>query len=386
MFQVFFWLFCSSLTYQCVADARVADPVPNMTLVHIQVATRHGSRSPLDNLANFSSFDKFICDNTDSIAPRMYAAPVEHYRRFRHVYDDRYVEFRSNCGIGELTVDGMKQHKHLGSVYREYLVEKLGFLPKEMDPKLFHFISSPIDRCIKSEESFLSGLYPIKSPDEVLMIETGIDTLSSVYPNPIFCGDIREMIKNFSLTQKYQQFFDENWESMKEVAEMLHIEKDYNKMNDICEWAATYYCGVDRLPSFMTDEFIDKCLRVIGFNHFDLFETNPGVAFSFSMRHMLTVADEAIGGKGVKYVHFSGHDSTLAAFMVLLGVHMDRVPPYASHIATEIWADNGGNHYIRFVYNGEPLVLKDFGQSLVRYDWFRSVIVPKIQHCFDVPV
>jgi acid phosphatase len=155
----------------------------------------------------------------------------------------------------------------------------------------------------------------------------------------------------------------------------------------MCDWAVTYGCGQDQTPSFINTEVHDKCKKVISYYHYNLFETNPDVPISHTMRHLLSIADEVIGQlQPIKFVLVSAHDSTIAALQVFLGIHQDEVPPYASNLEMEYWADDAGELSIRFVLNGKPITIPHFNTDLVKLHEFSTWAVPRIQHCMEIPI
>jgi acid phosphatase len=359
-----------------------------MKLKLVQMITRHGERTPQVSLLNLSASDNWTCDSEDAISGYVDAAPETHYRTYTTVLDKRFNDFKPNCRAGDLTVTGMEQHFELGKSARKHFIDDLHFLPENMDPKYFKFISSPFDRCFKSAQSFLTGFYEPKSDNEVLNIETGTDVLSSLFPNPGFCKEIKEQKEAFNALPETEKYLNQTWEKVADMASQLGLKKSNDNILSMCDWAVTYGCAQDKVPAFLTDDVFDTCRKVVGYYHFKYFELNPNVPISYTLRHMYQISDNIIGqSQPTRFVLISAHDSTITALLVFLGIDDEAVPPFASNMCMELWSEEETNElYVRFALNGKPVTIKEFNSDVVKFDEFRVWSDPKIQHCLDVPI
>lgn len=307
-----------------------------------------------------------------------------------HRIDERYAQYPPSCQAGDLTIEGMMEHLNLGKSFRRYLVDDLKFLPEKMDPKHFQFISSNIDRCFRSAESFLTGFYKPENPNEVLNIQTGDDGSSTLVATKDACKELSESLTEF---ENGEEMAEKVNETCKYVMGALHgvgrDECSYNNVHDLCSWTATMSCSNNTMPDFMTQEVIDKCNEFNGFLQFNQYNDiryGPGIAASYIMRNCFSAVDDSIaGGNGKKFTLLSAHDTTLSAVLVLLGNVNKYMPPFASYLAMEIWKDKDQTYYVRYVFNGEPVNIKYFNKTIVRYDDFRYYISPLIDYCHDFP-
>ena len=148
-------------------------------------------------------------------------------------------------------------------------------------------------------------------------------------------------------------------------------------------------CSENPRPDFMTQEVVDKCNEFNGFMQFKQYNDTrygPGIASSYIMRNSFYAVDDSIaGGNGKKFTLLSSHDTTISAILVLLGNVHKYMPPYASYLAMEILKDKEQTYYVRYVFNGEPVTIKHFNKTIVRYDDFRHYISPLIDYCHDFP-
>ena len=387
VFFYFFYFIFSNFNY-CEAEHKTALPIPNMTLKNIQIITRHGKRTPLEIFLPKNLRGQWICDSDEAISKRIKAAPSKQYRYFHQILDERLVEYPPNCRPGDLLVEGMEQHKLNGIAYRKYLIEDLKFLPEEMDPTYFKFYSSPIERCIRSAESFLVGFYPPKSNNEVLSIETGSTTIYPLMINPNFCKELKDQDIKLKNSTEYKNFLNLILPSLIDTLQFLNLDNSPDNIHKVCQWAIAYNCSnTFQGPSFFTNEMVSNCRKQQAYMQYGLysFEGKRGIASAAPMRQLIFNADESIGSSNsIKFILHSAHDTTVASLVSLLGYQYEFIPPYSSHLAMELWEDNLKNIYIRWVFNGKPLIPLGFDSEIVRYDFFRFNLMPLIDHCYEI--
>jgi hypothetical protein len=96
-------------------------------------------------------------------------------------------------------------------------------------------------------------------------------------------------------------------------------------------------------------------------------------------------ADAQIAGATkVKMGIFSAHDTSVAACLVALGFTDVHIPFYRSHLAFEYWRGQNGVLSIRVVFNGIPVLVNPFTETVVPLDDFRTVIQPFLDFCPNV--
>ena len=380
--------FSISLDPRCQADVKTAQPVAGMNLTYVQVMTRHGMRTPIEKFPSDRSLrGEWNCNPVGHLGSRTSTSPNGHYRLVHHAIDERFVPYPPTCGNGHLTVEGMEQHLSNGRQYRQHYIDDLDFLPKKFDPSLFTFVSSPVDRCFRSAESFIFGLYPPIDPNEVIDIQTGSDAVSSLVVPGENCEEAEDFIDKFRHGPKYEEFINRTYDDLKDGLNYFKLPKSFEGYDQLCSWVISFTCNDNvQLPSFVTDKVIDKCYEVCAFNQFGTFKQapSPGLMGSTAVRQAMEIVDNAItGGNGKKFSLLSAHDTTVAAYLTLLGYTDEkRPPPYASHLAMELWKDKHDELYVRYVYNGEPVELPDFdNQTIVRFDLFRHHIASLIDYC-----
>lgn len=390
MFYLLAILATSRFDYRCEANRTHAAPIDGMKLKYIQVLTRHGQRTPIQVFLDKSNRGQWECDGESAIATRCYSSPARRYRYITKKFDQRYVDYLPNCRPGDLTIYGQNQHVKLGNMYRDYLVNELHFLPSKLDPRLVKLVSSSVDRSFRSAESFLMGFYPPTDVNEVLDMETGSATTSSMIISGGNCKDVEQAINKFHESDEYKAILDKYYPTLKESLDALQLDKSYHGFDSLCGWVIAFVCNdTIRTPSFITDEVIDVCNKVQAVHQYNTFASakSPGLVISYTMRHMLKLADDFLVGKSPKkFALLSAHDTTLAALLTLLGYKDEIIPPYASHIAMEIWEDVDREKYVRFVFNGKPVQIASLNNDVIKYDDFRTYVQPLIDYCYEIEV
>lgn len=388
LFILFFKFDHSQLDERCYAPIEYPEPLPNKTLIYFQVMTRHGMRTPIEILPKQKDQrSSWNCNPPNHFASRTSTSPSNHYRRVYRKVDERMIAYPPTCGNGDLTVEGMEMHYNIGQLYRRYLVDKLHFLPEKFDPSYFKFVSSPVDRCFRSAESFIYGLYEPQNQNEVISIQTGSDSCSSLTVPGENCQEATDFTNEFRYGPIYDAFVNETYPIIKDALNYFGFGKGFNDYDQLCSWVISFMCNPNaRFPSVINESIITECFRINSFNQYGMYRQAPskGLHVSTAFNQAMRIADEALGNSnGQKFTLLSAHDTTIASYMTLLGqIDDSKPPPYASHLAMEIWADESNERYVRYVFNGQPVKLSDFnGETVVRYDEFRTVMAPYVDHC-----
>lgn len=354
-------------------------------LVQVTVLTRHGARSPMHAFLERPQRGVWMCDAPGAISGRIEAVPRVHPRKVRTILDNRFADYPPNCRVGELILEGMNAHERLGRSYREYLVNEIGLLDARLNPKQLFVRATAYDRTYKSAMSFLKGLYEPESENEIIDVTTGT-TSDHFKAGKKYCGDMAKLGVNF--TKNMEQYIEE-------IRDLLAPVKEYVKMNSwtpdsvnsMCDWLVTMDCNEENFDRTLINQtHIDTCHDFIIKMFFDLYfqdNVTNGVGFSYSMREILRLLDDVLNGETEhKFILLSSHDSTVSAFLSLLGNKVPRIP-YASNLAMETY-EKDGEHYVRFVFNSKPLGIGFMdNQVLVNLTEFREKLSPYIDYCHE---
>ncbi|KAH0792119.1 histidine acid phosphatase [Histomonas meleagridis] len=387
---MFFFLlsFAFSFDQTCVASTSTPpEPPEGYKLVQIQVLTRHGARSPLNALLNRTQRGQWNCDSDDAVSGRINVANLNKPRRIRHLMDPRLTDYPPSCAVGELTLEGMNQHKLLGASYRKYLVDKKFLSTDYINPDEMFVRATTYDRTYRSAISFLNGLYPPARPDEIISVIIG-STYDVLRPSSSYCPEIKQLETDFLNTDSFKNQLKEGQEMFGELGKYLDISiTDRSSLEKVCDWVNTLSCDEREIGPSVTSQMISKCRTISGSFMFGAYggdnNKTRGIAFSTGMREIFRVIDEALSGVSpVKFALHSAHDTSVVAMLTALGQNVNSVPPYASHIAVELF-EKDQKYYVRFSFNGNPLVIPMMNSNETIYDMhaFRSMMEPLIDHC-----
>lgn len=361
----------------CQAPRLMPTPLRNMSLVHVSVITRHGHRTPNYQFVPLEERGTWECrsDNMNNSK-----------RIFNYLKKDakkKSIEYLPNCMPADLTLLGEEMHKDLGAAYRQYYVNELHFLPEKFSPKLFHFESSPTRRTFLSAESFINGFYPPSGKEEIITIASGSQMTSSINGWGDNCKAYKTQNKKYRNGPEYKEMLEKGWPMMEHIANQFHMPRTVASMRAICSWATAFNCTTsDNLPDYLDDKFMSFCYQEQWMSKFGSYQstTNQSVAGSPVLRRILKDLDSALKN-GQKFSLFSGHDSTIAAVLAMLGKYLKYVPTYASHLNFEVLKDENAEMFVRFTVNGETFKIQPFDQVLVPYKEFRDYFQQFLNFC-----
>lgn len=383
MFGLLLALGASYVKDVCVAPTNISPPPANMTIKLVEVVTRHGSRVPTKTFLTRPKRGAWLCDSEQAIATRFNAIPQVRPRRVHNIIDPRVADYPPNCRAGDLTLDGMLQHHELGISFHKYLIEEQQFLPKELDNGIMYIHSTNRQRTYDSALSFLQGLYPPISMNEIITIESGVTEKDYFHPETASCAEYKEMKTNYSSTPEFKKFLADTIEQAQPIFDALGVTSTkYSDINNACDYALTFWCNNISFGQNITEDMIHVCRKYVGSLMGVMYRTNPGIATSPAMREIFRIMDESLGGeKPTKFALLSSHDTTIAGLLAMMDYSEELGPPYASYLMFEVLEDNNSKElHIRVVFNGKDIPLVD-GRTCVTLHEFREKIGPLLGHC-----
>ncbi len=277
-------------------------------------------------------------------------------------------------GLGQLTPKGMRQEYELGSHLRDIYVEQYHLMPEDYAPETIYIRSSDFDRTLMSAQSFLMGLYPpgtgpelsdgsalphafqpipihtLPRAQETLLLpdhpQYHLEKLVAKYviPTPEWKAKEAQVKAKFpawsratgvNITALYQ---------LVPIADHLYIRKLYQVP----------------MPAGLSEEDAQQIIEAGKWVFAAIFK-NPQIG-KITGKELLSEIKARLQKasrheSSLKYILFSAHDSTLESEMSALGLPLDQVPPYASHLNIALF-DTGNEHYsVRLQFNNEPVVI-----------------------------
>ncbi|KAJ1970601.1 hypothetical protein H4R35_005768 [Dimargaris xerosporica] len=312
------------------------------------------------------------------------------------------------CAPGQLTNKGMEQHRRLGRALRAIYVDQLQFLPRKLTRRQHNsgsldglvaapynagqgqplFVrSTPIWRTQVSAQSLVDGLYPKDHREEGYVLN------HIVYPEKADtfnvederCPRLLALVQQAQASPAYRQHQQEQQPLRDQYNRILGTQglpgyaehfRHYGDLvtTQLCHWRPLQ-CHPDH--GCITPGMAAHAVRNGGWEYGHLYRDSAEAAeivrlkIGWLMRDLyprwLQMArqpqvprqhgsyDYAYGSPIFEL--YSGHDSTLAPLLGLLGQIDLAWPPYASQILFEFWqtASNAQQTYVRVLYNGDVL-------------------------------
>lgn len=351
-----------SVDLHCDSPLITADPVDDAELLYIAVLARHGKRTPIKTLLKGSESDMWNCDRVDAQSPKNSISRYNNYSRRiqRVVYG---APFPNNCELGELTIEGMDQHLELGRFYREWLVDKMQFLPEWFTSDLVKVRSSYTDRCQRSAVSFMNGFFPPDAPGHTIRYNTGSERKEWLQPNPYMCDDVKDLYDKFVSSEVYKQRVLESDKIYANLYKELNITSSNTTWIHLADWIYSYMCVIGSVPKISpTEEQLQRVVDDIGFYSYQYYKTDKKVAASPIWRHILKDIDNFLNNKEGKFQLYTAHDATITALLASLDYDESFNPPFRSHMSIELWKSRN-DVCIRFVFNGKAINSTLFNSS-----------------------
>ena len=119
---------------------------------------------------------------------------------------------------------------------------------------------------------------------------------------------------------------------------------------------ANKFAGIE-IPDFFKENW-DWVEKAHGYRQAWRFPTKEAGRLGSSefFKRLIFNLEEMIAGSPQKFVFYSAHDTTLAAFLIGMGWDHDILYlPYASTILWELWESFDGKYYVKIIYNDEKI-------------------------------
>lgn len=245
--------------------------------------------------------------------------------------------------------------------------------------KIFIFFrSSYTARTIDSLQSFIYGLSPPETPNDEITFTTGVEQKEILEPDYFACQDFLQSFTKFQSTEEFQRLKNESAFFYKDLIDQSNLPWDDFNWLFVGDWILSLWCygGDGFLPQYVDQVFFNKSLEYASYFALQGYTSQRGVAGASPTREIFRIFDEFISGESrVQFSLLSAHDITITSVLDTLGVLLDSMPPFASHLVFELY-EKDFDYYIRTLYNGEEL----FG-GLQKYGRLKSDVSDFISYC-----
>jgi hypothetical protein len=329
-------------------------------------------------------------------------------------FDSKYWDSKLS---GELTSSGMRQHYLLGTELRKRYIEDVKFLSSEYNSQEIFVISSAYNRTILSAMSQMQGLYPLTTGPKVSnnhprppmkvsdleAIETSLGDAAlpgylQVIPIHMESDSLDILLRGYdsdvcprmdqleekTLTSAEYLAKEQSWQSLfQEFSSIISM-----NITTIDKCASAYSALVcDEmegfpLPEGMTQELMDELSKVHGYSKFySPFSDEEARNLSCSnfFKDLSRRMNGRLNDKGAKFVLYSAHDTTLAAFLSCLDKTFDYNPPFASTVFFELYSDET----VVVKFNDEELTFSECGDKICTFSDFEKILEKRYIEDFE---
>jgi len=332
----------------------------DLRLVLVQVAVRHGDRSPVTSLSEDDEhFWSPHMPSPSLLAAAAASSPLQG--------ELQQLSWSGTGVMGQLTQRGFEQLEQFGKTLREELCGSL--IPSDWHPELPLIVrSTPFSRTAVSAQALLAGLYPgrnAESPIAVAVEDGGV-----MVPDSGSCNDPQSVARHQEITQEEwddcDQFEDAHGLDEQRVKLAATIGLDCGEEARGSQWIRlkellTCWDAYDNLPEGVTKTDVKFASQQLARRMSALYSSPEMCRLSlgrFVFHLMENIRDAAVKDPTVKLRLFSVHDSTLLCLMSAFGVahHVQgEWPPYGSALRMDVFQRPDAEHVVRITLNGKPL-------------------------------
>jgi lysosomal acid phosphatase len=273
-------------------------------------------------------------------------------------------------GLGELTPSGMRQEYQLGSKLRKKYIDQYHLLPVKYQSSVMYVRSSAFNRTLMSAQSLLLGLYPLGTGPK-LAIKNQSALPNAYQPIPIHTIPQKQETllipdedeyKFNALMARYVEDSQE-WKQKSQAAQPLFkvasqlMQKPINTLRGLDGLADNLYIRQLHHVAMPKDVSADEIQAILELAQYSFLTRYKPYAVGQSTAPLLlqTIGDyfkQAVTGQSpLKFVLFSGHDSTIMSVMSALHVPLDQVPHYASDLNVALFQTRQQQYYVKVTYN-----------------------------------
>jgi hypothetical protein len=324
---------------------------------------------------------------------------------FRKEYMQGREQLPGNCMLGQLTETGRQQQLTNGAnVYEAYTAA--GLLPtvltKDVEDRIF-LRADDCPRTLMSGEALLEGIYPPgrRATSGPLTMNTMDLKFETIVPNTNVCPKLSDAYAANEATTSYSEWAKNVLTPLTtRLTAALGVtinpgEGGIDFVHD-CVWTHVCVSPQKALHPVLTPETIMEIAVAAGYQSSRMMgypnatTTTGKLTMGPLFAEILPQLDAVVAGKkdARLLTILSGHDTgPMLPFVVAMGAWTDDDiwPMYASLAAIELYKDDHGSFYSRFIYNGTVRPLPACGgRDLCTWEEMRKLLVslvPSEQDC-----
>ncbi|XP_031551629.1 lysophosphatidic acid phosphatase type 6-like isoform X1 [Actinia tenebrosa] len=361
-------------------------------LVHVQVAFRHGARTPIFSLPEMQNAsvgdvvwdkDKMLGDLPETLI-KYRVKDLDGGRQPVSEYDTRQkkVIWPGGSEAGQLTKLGQRQMYDLGKNLHRRYIKEVELLHPQLVPQEIYVRTSNMQRTIDSARCVIAGLYGQQNVKGVVTMVTCPEKDESIYPNSHYCMAIKKWAHSALSTAFLMSNIDgykKDYEEFKEAAGI----KDKHVFVFFRDFIAAQEAhGMPVSPIFIkyremiernaTHELVSvQC----GYPHgrHEILRLGVGQA----LENILERMKDKITKKSPSYHRlclYSVHDTTIICMLVCLGLYNNEWPDFSADLAFELYKKKDGQYFVKILLQGKEQILPGATSAMYPFEKFRKLI------------
>lgn len=351
-------------------------------LVQVQVLFRHGARTPLKIIPGIEETNWDKNQLTYELAHTKLKYNVKDLKnRTLPVETLTDGPLRGGCQKGQLTVVGQQQAFDLGKDLKQLYNNELKFIGGTFDPRTICLRTTHIPRTIKSLRCLVAGIFEnIKEPVTFWTLPIKEEYL---FPNWGNCGALKQYIhyhfKHAHRLPGYQQDLEKFFDMIGiqhvpfrskflDIFDDLSCRKAHNKpypakihqfMGTIEKRTVQLFCEAFSYPPSWTKKLI-----------------LPLSVGKLAQQLCDNMKKKVVDNNPYKFYLYSVHDTTIVCLLCAFGCSVEKWPPFASHIAVELYKNKNEKYFVRMLYCGKVVKFKGYNQAIIPLSQFEKILSP----------
>ncbi|MBM3857752.1 MAG: histidine-type phosphatase [Verrucomicrobia bacterium] len=275
-------------------------------------------------------------------------------------------------GLGQLTALGMHQEYELGKKFRHRYIEEEKLLPRHYQAGTIYVRSTDIDRTLMSAECALMGLYP-PGTGPFFHADLFMNSFALPYgfqPIPIHTAPVDHdpLLAPHYSREEIKQAIDAIPECHEKEIELqphfaawsaatglpIHDSIDIERLSD-----ALYIFKLKHvaMPKGLSNSDIETILQTSNtiFKKSITLGKHSGNNLLAEISHRLKEASEK--KSALKYILYSGHDSTIMSLLAAMGLPVEEIPHYASDLNILLYENSDHHFEVEVMLNGRVIPL-----------------------------
>jgi len=231
--------------------------------------------------------------------------------------------------------------------------------------RYFYFRTTDLHRTFLSAQAFLDGLYNYKNRSGSINfpIYTMDIPRENLTPNPFFCPRMSVVSEEFMKSQEYHDHVESITNPLAaRVAQILNTTINGVEVAGFSDCWVSEYCHGHALPAGITMDIVLEVLDEMawlygGYLIYPSREVATRYAFGNFLEEYLNRINKSYRREDeIKFVFYSAHDFSIAAFLIAFKVWDNKWPHFAQMVITEFY-EEGNIRTFRILVDGRAYTI-----------------------------